>query len=183
MRIVSILLLFAASVSACHTAASLNDERLPYARVSPGSHLNLNQEITVPGGQVGVYLQNGRVINATELNRYLPFCKFELYDMSHAARVVKPDDILVIHSEQQELGWGFASAAPVVVAANGWNVAGLESGPSLQSYVKRMDLRSDKQPDIFRLSCGMWGYPSDLRHVTIAEMRAALGDVFTLRLR
>jgi hypothetical protein len=45
-----------------------------------------------------------------------------------------------------------------------------------------MQLRSAEQPDVFRLSCAHWVYPPYDQHVTIAEMRKALGNVFTLEL-
>jgi hypothetical protein len=45
-----------------------------------------------------------------------------------------------------------------------------------------MDLHSDTQPDVFRLTCGQWGYPYDGKHVSVDEMRRALGDVITLHL-
>jgi len=55
-------------------------------------------------------------------------------------------------------------------------------GGGIQVYVTRLSLKSEKQPEVFRLSCGQWGYPPQLEHVTIGEMRKALGEILTLTL-
>lgn len=57
-----------------------------------------------------------------------------------------------------------------------------KDGASLQTYATRMYLRSDKQPGVYRLSCGQWAFPATGQHVTLGEMRTALGGMFTLRL-
>jgi hypothetical protein len=55
-------------------------------------------------------------------------------------------------------------------------------GASLQTYSTRMMLRSTRQPGVFRLSCGQTALPHEGQHVSINEMRKALGGIFTLEL-
>jgi hypothetical protein len=45
-----------------------------------------------------------------------------------------------------------------------------------------MMLRSTRQPGVFRLSCGQTALPHEGQHVSINEMRKALGGIFTLEL-
>jgi hypothetical protein len=55
-----------------------------------------------------------------------------------------------------------------------------DDGPTFQSFSTRMDLRSEKQPNIFRLSCARWDDPGRGDHLSIAEIRRTLDGVFTL---
>jgi hypothetical protein len=63
----------------------------------------------------------------------------------------------------------------------GINVVGAKGdGASLQTWSTRMTLRSARQPEVFRLSCGQAALLHEGQHVSINEMRKALGGVFTL---
>lgn len=162
-------------VSSCQTRPYLGNENSPYYIVPAGSRVILNQELTIPSGELAVYMQNGRVMRNADLLHETPFCKFELRDLSSAARKVQPDKMVVTASTQARSRGVTALAAPVVVAST-------DDVPSIESFSTRMDLRSDKQPEIFRLTCAQWGQPGATQHVTIAEMRQALAGLFTLRL-
>ena len=103
------------------------------------------------------------------------------------SRTVTPDEILITRTVQQETHGAYTSiAGPVRVAALSLRLAQLGGGeggaPPLQSFSTRMDLRSEKQPEIFRLTCAQWGFPGQDRHVTIAEIRRTLDGVFALQL-
>jgi hypothetical protein len=64
----------------------------------------------------------------------------------------------------------------------GINIGSRGDGASLQTYSTRMTLRSARQPEVFRLSCGQAALPHEGQHVSINEMRKALGGIFTLDL-
>lgn len=169
-------------LSGCQTRSYLGNENSPYYVVPAGSRLTLNQGLTIPSGELAVYMQNGRVMRNVELLHDVPFCKFELRDLGRAARTVQPDEMVVTRSTQARSRGVTALAAPVVIAARGATQLVSNDLPSIESFSTRMDLRSDKQPEVFRLTCAQWGLPGDVRHVTIAEMRQALAGLFTLRL-
>jgi hypothetical protein len=170
-------------LSSCQTRSYLGNESSPYYVVPAGSRLTLNQELTIPSDELAVYMQNGRVMRNVDLLHEVPFCKFELRDLSRAARKVQPDEMVVTGSTQARSRGVTALAAPIVVAELGSvMLAGTDDVPSIESFSTRMDLRSDKQPEIFRLTCAQWGQPGAVQHVTITEMRQALTGLFTLRL-
>ena len=46
-----------------------------------------------------------------------------------------------------------------------------------------MYLRSDKQKDVYRLTCQHWESVLDDKHLSIKQMRDAMGVVFTLNIK
>lgn len=173
--------------TACQTAYQGNDTS-PYYIVPAGSHVILNKELAFKPDQVSVYIQNGQLLRINEVQHYDPFCKFELYHRLDAARTVAPDDMTVTKASQQRMDGTFSQSAPspYVRAATIGLVAQMggegQGGAPLYSYVTSMDLRSDNQPEIFRLTCARWAYPGMDEHISIAEIRRTLSPLFTLRL-
>ncbi|NNG14194.1 MAG: hypothetical protein HKM22_03455 [Gammaproteobacteria bacterium] len=55
-------------------------------------------------------------------------------------------------------------------------------GAPNENYMTVLYLHSDRQPDVFRMTCQHWEAPSDAQHLTIKQIRQALGDLFTLKL-
>lgn len=173
----------AIALCGCQTPSYVGDENSPYYLVPPGSRLILQKALTIPADQLATYIQNGQVLPNNQVQRIYPFCKFELSRLANTARSVQPDEMVVTKTIRSIDPWASALAAPVLVAQNvlGFMVDPY-TRPSIQAFSTRMDLRSSKQPDIFRLTCAQWGYPGADRHLSISEIRRTLGDVFTLRL-
>jgi len=186
MRIV-VAVGLAALLSACQTASYQGDENSPYYVVPAGSRLVLNQKLSVEPDQVGVYVQHGKIMKFTDVDKYAPFCKFELSKRVDQARTVDPDEIEIIKAIQDPKYHTFARAGlrqttPQKVRFLAQGGAFDSGGPSLQSFTVQMDLRSSSQPDIFRMTCGRWStYPSTYEHLSIAEIRRTLEPLFTLR--
>jgi hypothetical protein len=59
---------------------------------------------------------------------------------------------------------------------------GGKSDVSSKSYAWVIHLRSSRQPDVLRMTCGRWDYPGAASRLTIREIRDTLGELFTLRL-
>jgi len=55
--------------------------------------------------------------------------------------------------------------------------------PAVFTYTTSMMLASSRQPDVLRLSCKHWESITDDNFLSISEMRGALGEIFTLRLK
>ena len=178
MRIVAVAGLVAV-LAACQTASYQGDENSPYYVMPVGSRLTLTREVRIDPDQVAVYIQYGKVLSFRDVQKYDPFCKFELYHRIESARTVKPDEINVVRAVQIE-SWRFTPTSAMRLAQSG----GMDSGgPSIIFYTVRMDLQSTKQPEIYRMTCGRWSmYPGRYEHVSIAEIRRALNPVFTLQL-
>ena len=176
----SLVLAAALALPACQTSFE-GSEDSPYYVVSPGTRLILNQTLTIPAEQVAVWLQDGRVVPADDVRMYYPHCKFELRRRLATTQTVAPDEFVVTRVSRSLLHSVHAPAVDRLLAGVGFgfNLGG--NGPSVQTFATRMDLGSDRQPDVMRLTCGQWGYPYDGQHVTVNEIRRALGDVFAVR--
>lgn len=174
-----------AALFGCQTPSYLGNENSPYYLVPAGSRLTLERDLPIPAEQLAAYIQNGRVLSNGEVQHLYPFCKFELWRLAPNPRTVPPDDIAITRTVQEMSPGAVTLASPILLARSfGLRVdsVGGAAGPSIHSFSTRMDLRSDKHPDVFRLTCAQWGYPGIDRHVTISEIRRTLAGVFTLRL-
>jgi hypothetical protein len=144
----------------------------------------LNRELGIPPEQVGVYIQNGKVLPWPEINAYYAHCKFELRDRKDTEQKVSPDEFIVTRVVQDVVHmvqWGRVQTAGVSL---GVRVGGMDGGPTVYTYATYIYLGSERQPRVFRLGCGQWAYPGSqyAEHVSIAQMRKALGDLVTLKL-
>ena len=93
--IISTGLISAALLSACDNSQVVKDENSQFYSVSPGSTFTLNREVTIQPDNTSIYLQNGKIELAKNVDFYKPNCKFELYTISEQARQVKPDTFVV----------------------------------------------------------------------------------------
>ena len=179
-----ILLSVVGFLAACQTAAYEGNENSPFYPVLAGSTLTLTRTVTIPADQVAVYLQGGEVVPAGRINQYYPHCKFELIHRRDTGQTVRPDDFEII-KVVRETGHSVALAGLQTAQMSvgiGINVGMDRDGSSLQTYSTRLMLRSARQPQVFRLSCGQAALTHEGQHVSINEMRKALGNLFTLEL-
>lgn len=171
-------------LAGCESTA-IRDERSPFYLPPAGSKLILNQPLSIPAGMLSAYVQDGRPVYGA--NEYYPFCRFELYALSAGSRVVQPDTFEIYRVSRQTGIFAsidkrrlLAGVGPGVELA----MSDLDDGkPSPIVYGVRMDLRSAKQPEVFRITCGHLQDPNmEARFLSIAEIRQAMGGVFTLQL-
>jgi hypothetical protein len=180
----ALVLCVAALLSACSTARYQGDEGSPYYVIPTGTRVVLKQALTIPPEQVGVYIQNGKVLPWPEVNAYYAHCKFELRDRKDTEQNVNPDEFIVTRVVQDVVhmvNWGRWQTAGVSM---GIRVGDMDGGASVRTYATYIYLGSDRQPRVFRLGCGHWAYPGTryAEHLSIAQMRKALGDLVTLEL-
>ena len=174
-----------AVLSACGYQNIKDEESIFYA-VPVGSLLVLNQEVTISGDQVAIYVQNGEIMRYKDVNNYKPNCKFEIYTISEHQRTVQADTFEIIKVEDEiessSLQANVQLAALDNLAAN--NIAlGLLDHSQMFNYATMMYLSSDQQKDVYRMTCQHWEDIVDDRHLTISQMRTAMGDVFTLKIK
>ena len=182
----AVISMLAALLVACQTSAYEGNENSPFYPVPAGSTLTLTRSLTIPAEQVAVFLQGGEVVASGGINQYYPHCKFELHRRLDTAQPVQADSFEIV-KVTQEIGHSVAldvlRLAEVSIGI-GINIGSMGDGDgaSLQTYSTRMTLRSARQPGVFRLSCGQAALPHEGQHVSINEMRKALGSIFTLDL-
>lgn len=184
MRTIGVLMTVSLLTS-CQTASYEGNENSPFFPVPAGSTLKLTRTLSIPANQVAVFLQGGEVVASDRINQYYPHCKFELRRRLDTAQTVQPDTF-EITKVVQEIGHS--------VALDGVQLAGVSvgigvnigmrggDGATLQAYSTRLSLRSGRQPEVLRISCGQSALPHEGQHVSISELRQALGDVLTLEL-
>jgi len=119
---------------------------------------------------------------ANNLNRYYPHCKFETWQMQDSEKTVEPDTF-VIH---KVVRWDDYAMQPIQMASSrvsaGIGVHLNGSDPSPINTAMEMFLHSERQPDVYRLICSQWEDATEANHVTINQIRHALGDTFSLQL-
>lgn len=178
------LLMVLLGLTAGCQAVSVSVEHSPYYLPPLGSVLVLHQPLTIPAGRASIYLQGGRVRPFRDIDVYYPNCKFELRTLSDIERTIEPDRFIITRAFQEvhvRNTWNHQVVANITMAGN-WSFAHADGGPSPQPYATEFRLLSADQPDVLRLTCMHWEDPFDARFLTLAEIRAALGDVITLEL-
>lgn len=184
MKSIAMLMLVMLLVG-CQTPSYEGNEKSPYYLVPVGSTLKLTRELTIPANQVAVYLQGGEVVPSERINQYYPHCKFELLRRLDTPQAVQPDNFEIIKAVQEIGHTVTLDGLQLARVSVGIGVhIGMKGGDgsSLQAYSTRLALRSTRQPNVFRLSCGQEALPHEGEHVSISEMRKALGGVITLEL-
>lgn len=160
-------------LAACQTAGPL-DENSPFLVLPAGSRLVLKQELTIPAHSAGVLLQGGQVVSGNDVKQYHPHCRLEVNDVRDTTQTVRADEFVVRRARQESQ----------MVARPGLMKAGFRKSGTISYYVFRtiLDLRSERQPQVRWLTCQQWAEPALGQHVTIREMRTALGEIMALRL-
>lgn len=175
----------AALLSACSSARYQGDESSPYYVVPIGTRVVLKQALSVAPEQVGVYIQNGKVLPWPQVNAYYAHCKFELRERKDTEQKVAPEAFIVTRVVQDVVhmvNWGRWQTAGLSLGMRVGNMD--DGGASVQTFATYLYLGSERQPRVFRLGCGHWAYPGTryAEHLSIAQMRKALGELITLEL-
>jgi|APTNR8051073442_1049403.scaffolds.fasta_scaffold11746_2 hypothetical protein len=145
----------------------------PAYRIPTGTVLELHRDLIVPPGQAGVNIQ-GTAIG--DRYRYDAVCRLEVLTVDDAPRPVRTDHFTV---ERVGREWEIFSNR-----ASGLRYVALfeRDGPHLLLFTTFLYLRSERQPDVFRLACGhLQNSDQNPRHLTVAEIRATLAPVMTLQ--
>ena len=170
-----------AVLAACSTNASRSESSYYYA-VPVGSSIVLHQHVSISGDQVATYVQNGELMSYDSVNKYEPNCKFELYTMSEQPRTVAPDTFEIIRVVDEIESSSLPEDVHVALRGDAL-VLGLLDKSYMFNYATMMYLQSDNQEDVFRMTCQHWEDVRDDRHLTIEQMRQAMGEVFTLMIK
>lgn len=162
------------ALCACQSTP-LEREESPYYSPPAGGQLILHQDLTIPAGRASVYIQGSPVTVWQNVNSYHPHCIFEVRKVLDTPQLVKAGTF-AIRAVQRE---NYSAAAPGLQQAR---LMFSDGGPSYLIYATVMRLESIDQPDVYRLTCQHWEVPPQMPHyLTIRQMRAALGSLFTLK--
>ncbi len=170
-RVAGWLLVVSLLLAACQ--ALDYEGQAPAYRIPTGTVLELHRDLIVPPGQAGVNIQ-GTTIG--DRYRYDAVCRLELLTVDDAPRPVRTDHFTV---ERVGREWEIFSSR-----ASGLRYVALfeRDGPHLLLFTTFLYLRSERQPDVFRLACGhLQNSDQNPRHLTVAEIRATLAPIMTLQ--
>lgn len=168
-------LVFGLVLSGC--VSHLYNEDSEFTRIPAGSSLKLNQSIHIAANRLAVFMQDGNIEPYSAINKYYPYCKFELYTLSDHARTVQPDNFSIVKVADET---DMSSLRQPMYA--GLQISGVyaDDGPDIVTFTTYLYLRSKSQKDVYRISCMQWALVNEGRYLTIAEMRKAMGGLFTL---
>ncbi|MDP1924650.1 MAG: hypothetical protein Q8K57_07700 [Thiobacillus sp.] len=159
------------------------DPASPYYAYSPGWAVQLNQVLPIDPGAATVRLQYGRIVPRNGVQEYDPFCIMEVNTVSRQVQLLQLGrfEVVQVARSVSEIT---AAASPLIRPGLMKTGLGGNDTPSFLYYVTTFRLRDAAQPDVRSLRCA-WdqmapGNRSLMRHLTLDEIRSALGDWMTL---
>jgi len=178
---IPLLVLLALALTACQTTSEFPVSS-PYFQIPVGSRLVLHQPIEIPPTAATVRLQFGKIVSRSHTQEFEPVCIFESKLVGKTAQRIVPDSFEITRVRRDSSSLSAQAAPSTGLIKAFWRD---DAGSSRQYYKTEMFLRSTKQPQILYMTCQQAWEPGgslDLRPLTIAEIRQALGDYFSLRL-
>ncbi len=142
-----------------------------------GTTLQLHSAITMPANEAQVLIQYGKVVTSYwGVDAYYPNCNFELRNNAEVEQIIEPDTFTITRVTRDTEN--VRLHLPTMLASSGSGGA----GPPNTDSITRMELRSDKQPEVMRMSCQKWDDPNEASHLSIEQIRQTLKPLFTLEL-
>ncbi|MGA9993542.1 MAG: hypothetical protein WBP86_14590 [Thiobacillaceae bacterium] len=154
----------------------------PYYRYPKGVRLTLNQPLEITPDSATVRLQYGHVVARNGVQEQDPYCIFELSTVAEVPQWVKPDEFSVTRVQR---------SISTIARGDSLRIGGLvrvsmdsdSAGPTNYYYKTEFLLHSDSQTNVLLMTCqSNQNYTPLKRYLTVAEIRQALGNIFTLSL-
>lgn len=157
-------------LTACSALEGLDADR--YERIPTGARIDLNQSLTIPAGQAGVFVPGTSI---GDRYRYEAVCRLEVYSITETPRTVVADQFTIVRVGQE---WErFSQRQTGLRYVSLWDY----DGPALLRFSTALYLHSDRQPDVFRLVCShLQDSAQQPRYLTTEEIRTALAPTMTL---
>jgi hypothetical protein len=172
-------------LSACQSGSAITSRGGPwYSDIPVGSRLVLQRPVTIRAEGVSVGLRHTGPRAGG--GQYPVNCKLELYDLNPDVVVVEPDSFVVT-----KVSGGFTSilaagsGRPVMLAGARGFMPGLARGGDGSSYLKsyaQIYIKSDRQPNVYRIDCSTMGDPWEVELLKLSDIREALRGVFVVEL-
>lgn len=155
------------------------DPASPHYAYSTGWAMQLHRPLTIEAGAATVRLQYGRVVPRNGVQEHDPFCVVELNTVGDGAQTLQPGRFEVWRVTRS-VSTVAAAASPFVTVGLGFD----HDAPSFLYFKTEFRLRDAAQPDLRSMTC-MWNQMAPgnrplMRHLTLHEIRQALGDWMTL---
>ncbi len=168
-------------VAACQTSPSTmaQSDRLKWRTID-----SLQLQVTLPVhiGYSRAFIQDGRSLRESLVDKRRPWCQFRQYEPPEALqqeRTIEPGQFDVTRTYHSNTA---AIDQPVMVASSVVIAFDYDRGPSSRILSNILELSSAQQPQVVEFMCGIFTEPAPERYVTFSEMRAVVGDLVTFNL-
>ena len=151
-----ILTLSALLLSSCQSMHS-NDPNSLFFSIPEGSTLSLNKEMTISSSNTHGTIQSGELISDDAREFYDINCRLDFEKFG--PRMIEPEEFTITRTEDGQ-NW--------------------VSQPSILRFYTEVYLTSNKDTDIIKMVCQIYGDTND-RNFTVAEMQTALGSFVTIK--
>lgn len=172
---------------ACDTPR-FNDPLSQYYDFPQGGRFVLNQRLEIPPGRASVRIQYGTIVPFGSVQEQDPHCVFEIDSVRETPQYIEPDSFGIAHVSQTmtPLGMATNSGFSLIHPAFAADFQTYDSSrPTQMFYRTTFKLHSRHQPGVRSMLCQSDQYAAGVtipRFLTVAEIRQALGGVFTLEL-
>jgi len=127
-----------------------------------------------------VRLQYGRIVPRNGVQEPDPFCIMEVNTLNNQVQLLQPGRFEVVQVTRSVSSITAAAPSPLIKARFAFD----DGSPSFLYFITEFRLRDAAQPQLRDMTC-MWnqmapGNVSLMRHLTLDEIRGALGDWMTL---
>ena len=155
------------------------DPASPHYGYPAGWAVRLARALEIPPGAATVRLQYGRIVPRNGVQEHDPFCVVELTTVRPGPQILQPGRFEVWRVTRS-IDTVAAAAAPFIKTG----MMGHDTVPSRLYYKTRFHLRDPGQPNLLDMTC-LWdptapGNRPFMRHLTLDEIRAAVGGWMTL---
>ena len=174
-----VLLTAAMLLTACQPAYLRDGQPNPdsvYFEIPVDSKFVLRKDVTFPAYRKDMFFQNGRVSDYAGINKWIAYCALSLHAQRQVSFTVKPDTFAAKKVSREYL-FQLASV-PLQVAAQ-LDRDGFQEWRVLATVV---ELSSDSQREVKKMTCAQWGLPQDLSNVTLNGIRKSFGDFVQLEI-
>lgn len=156
------------------------DPASPYYAYSTGWAAQLNRPLTIPADAATVRLQYGRIVPRNSVQEHDPFCVVELDTVRAESQILRPGRFEVWRVTRRINPVTAAAKSPLIRT----QVSDDEGDPGFLYFITEFRLRDPAQPNLRGMTCA-WnqmapGNRMSMRHLTLDEIRLALGDWISL---
>jgi hypothetical protein len=157
------------------------DPASPYYAYTSGWAARLNRPLTIPPDAATVRLQYGEIVPRNGVQEHDPYCVVELNTVSAEPQVLAPGRFEVWRvTRMVDTITASASGSPYLKARHVFD----DGGPSFMYFKTEFHLRDPAQPKLRSMTCA-WDQMAPfsrtfMRHLTLDEIRSALGGWITL---
>ena len=169
-------------------ACSVSPPNIPtpaYKQVHPAQQFTLTQPVTIPPDKAAVYLQNGRVVDFKLVNLRVPNCRLVVNGLSEQERIVQPDSFTLIrlHYDSTFVMNGNIKVATLLLTPSMLTQVGMSNdiAPIAEEYTTSFYFKPKPDSIVSHLICAHWEDPHDGHHLSLQQIRQALGSIIEIK--